>query len=76
MPKLPQISADQLLGVLSKIGFRKVSQKGSHIKLQRMISGRIQVLIVPNHKSIRKVTLKNGILNQIPLTVEELLKLL
>lgn len=76
MPKLPQISADQLLGVLSKIGFRKVSQKGSHIKLQRMISGRIQVLIVPNHKSIRKGTLKNGILNQIPLTVEELLKLL
>jgi len=76
MPKLPQISANQLLHVLNKIGFRKVSQKGSHIKLQRSTGQRVQTIIVPNHKTIRKGTLKNGILNQIPLSVEEFLKLL
>ena len=76
MPKLPQISANQLLRVLFKIGFKTVSQKGSHIKLQRTINKRVQTIIVPNHRSIRKGTLKNGILNQIPLSVEELLALL
>lgn len=76
MPKLPQISANQLIRALCKIGFREVSQKGSHIKLQRKVNNRIQTIIVPNHKSIRKGTLKNGILNQIPLTIVEFLKLL
>lgn len=75
MPKLPQISANQLIKALHKIGFRIVSQKGSHIKLQRKVDKRTQTIIVPNHKSIRKGTLKNGILNQIPLTIEEFLKL-
>ncbi len=76
MPKLPQISANQLLRALQKIGFKTVSQKGSHIKLRRTVNKRIQTIIVPNHKSIRKGTLKNGILNQIPISVNEFLKLL
>lgn len=76
MPKLPQVSAKQTIKALEKIGFAKVSQKGSHIKLQKKLSDHTQTVIIPNHKNIRKGTLKNGILNTINLTVTEFIKLL
>jgi len=76
MPKLPQVSAKQTIKVLEKIGFTQVSQKGSHIKLQKKLSDYTQTVIVPNHKNIRKGTLKNGILNTINLSVSEFTKLL
>ena len=77
MPKLPVLSGNQLIKALKKIEFLKVSQKGSHIKLQRTTpEGKTQTIIVPNHKQIRRGTLRNGILKNIPLTVEELNKLL
>lgn len=31
MPKLPQVSAKQVIKALTKIGYEKISQKGSHI---------------------------------------------
>ncbi|OGM12790.1 hypothetical protein A3A76_00855 [Candidatus Woesebacteria bacterium RIFCSPLOWO2_01_FULL_39_23] len=76
MPKLPQVSGREVIKVLRKIGFEKVSQKGSHIKLQRQKANTTQIIIVPDHKIIKKGTLRNGILKPIPLTVEEFLSLL
>ena len=76
MPKLPQVSGSEVIKVLAKVGFKKVSQKGSHIKLQRKRSNIIQTIIIPNHKVLKKGTLRNGILKNIPLTVEDFLKLL
>ena len=76
IPKLPQISGKVLIKALQKIGFKINSQRGSHIKLQRIISGKMQTVIIPNHKVIKKGTLRNGILKPIGLSVKELIDLL
>jgi len=77
MPKLPQVSGKDIVKVLRKYGFSIVSQKGSHIKLKKTVSsGFSYTVIVPNHKIIKKGTLRNGILKPINLTVEEFTKLL
>ena len=76
MPKLPQVSGSQVIKTLRKIGFEKVSQKGSHIKLERRKKEFTQIIIVPNHKILKKGTLQNGILKNIPLAVDEFLDLL
>ena len=73
MPKLPQISALELIKAFKKLNFEVISQKGSHIKM-RDPSGK--TAIIPNHKQIKKGTLKKGILNPLNITVEELIKLL
>ena len=76
MPKLPEVSAREAITALRKIGFQRVSQKGSHIKLQRKRAGKKQIIIIPNHKVIKKGTLRNGILKGIPLSVKEFIALL
>ena len=55
MPKLPPISGEKLVKLLVKDGFVYISQKGSHVKLRK---GKL-IVIVPNHKEIRKGTLSN-----------------
>jgi predicted RNA binding protein YcfA (HicA-like mRNA interferase family) len=76
MPKLPQVSGKQTIKALQKIGFVKVSQKGSHIKLVREKGNRKTIVIVPDHKVLKRGTLRNGILKTIPITAEEFIKLL
>lgn len=76
MSKLPQVSGREAIHALEKIGFIVVSQKGSHVKLQRKLPSQIQTIIIPNHKVLKKGTLRNGILKPIPLSIEEFIKLL
>jgi predicted RNA binding protein YcfA (HicA-like mRNA interferase family) len=73
MPKLPQVSATELVRAFQSMGFVKVSQKGSHIKMKDS-TGR--TAIIPNHKSIKPGTLKKGILNPLSISVEELINAL
>ena len=73
MPKLPVVSGSQLVKALHKIGFAKISQKGSHIKMHHP-DGRIA--IIPNHKEIKHGTLKKGILNPLCISAADLSKLL
>lgn len=73
MPKLPQVSAGELIKALEKIGFSLISQKGSHIK---MADRKGRITTIPNHKNIKKGTLKKGILNPLGISVEELTRLL
>lgn len=76
MPKLPQVSGKGVIKALKQIGFQNISQKGSHVKLIRKVNNQTQTITVPMHKILKKGTLKNGILNSIPLSVEEFTKLL
>ena len=76
MPRLPQVSSREVVRALKKIGFQKVSQKGSHIKLRREKEGLVQTVIVPCHKTIKKGTLRNGILKPAGLSVRDFLRLL
>ena len=54
MPKL--YSARVVLTTLQKAGFVIISQKGSHIKLNKKIASKILIVIVPNHKEIAQGT--------------------
>ena len=63
-------SARQVLQALKKADFKIISQKGSHIKLRGIMEGKMQTVIVPNHKEIARGTF-SSILNQANLTKKE-----
>lgn len=68
MPKL--YSARTVISALHKAGFSLVSQRGSHIKLQKVMSEKTFTTIVPNHKEIATGTF-SSILRQAGLTKKE-----
>ena len=57
MPKLRSLSGDELLRIFAQFGFIKVSQRGSHVKLHRNMSGRRQILTIVLHRGVDKGTL-------------------
>ncbi len=72
--KLPQISGERLGRVLLKLGFVLLSQRGSHMKFVRNINLSKEIMIVPNHKILKKGMLGN-LLKQLKLSVEGLREL-
>lgn len=68
MPKL--YSARQVLKALKKAEFNKMSQKGSHIKLRGIWHGKLQTVIVPDHKEIAWGTFQS-ILKQAGMDLKE-----
>ena len=73
MSKLPQISGQELVRALSKIGFAVRRQHGSHIILRR--TDPFAQTVVPDHRQIDRGTLR-AILRQTDIEVDELVKLL
>jgi len=62
MPRLPLLSGDEIIRILERaFGFRFVSQKGSHAKLQRTTGGRTITTIVPRHRQVARGTLKGAL---------------
>jgi predicted RNA binding protein YcfA (HicA-like mRNA interferase family) len=75
MPKLPILSGNDMLKVLSKIGFQHIRTRGSHaILIKQTEKGKVMVPI-PLHKELAKGTLKS-IMNQSGLNLEDLMRLL
>ena len=62
MPKLRRLSGKEVIKILQGFGFEIFSQKGSHIRLQRIVKGQEQRLLVAVHGS---KTLKPGTLKSI-----------
>ena len=58
MPKLRVLSGREVLTILRGFGFQDLLQRGSHIKLRRVIAGQTQTLTVPNHDEIDRGTLQ------------------
>ncbi len=74
MPPLPVINAKDLIRFLQFKGFEFVRQKGSHQRYKH-VDGR--AITVPVHgKDNLKRGLLNGILNELNIDVEELIKFL
>jgi len=71
---LPRISGREVVVALSKLGYERDRQKGSHIVL-RQVAYPHRRLVVPDHKEIAKGTLR-AIIKQAGLTVEEFNELL
>jgi predicted RNA binding protein YcfA (HicA-like mRNA interferase family) len=59
MPKLRVFSARELCDLLQEHGFAKTRQSGSHIVMRKETTEGGRVVIVPNHKEIRRGTLKS-----------------
>jgi predicted RNA binding protein YcfA (HicA-like mRNA interferase family) len=72
--KYPILTPKEIIKSLSKIGFQKISQRGSHAKYRNQ-SNPVQTVIIPMHSEIAKGTLKS-ILEQANITLEEFLELL
>jgi len=59
MPKLKALSGSELVIIFISFGFVVASQKGSHLKLLRILHGTgRQILTVPNHRELDKGTLR------------------
>ena len=71
---LPRLSGREVVGALSKIGFRVDRQKGSHMVLRQDVAPHRRIT-VPDHREIAKGTLR-AIIRQAGLTVEEFQDLL
>ena len=53
MPKLKRLSGKDVIAILKQFHFAVESQKGSHVKLGRLLSsGDHQTLTVPNHAEL------------------------
>lgn len=66
MPKLPQVSGDNLVGLLRVMGYEVTRQRGSHIRLRKATSVGEHIVTVPAHRVLAKGTL-NDILNRVSL---------
>ncbi len=57
MPKPKTLSGADLVRIFAIFGFEVASQRGSHIKLRRVLSsGARQTLTVPNHRELDRGT--------------------
>ena len=71
--KYPILPPEKIIKVMKKLGFYKISQKGSHAKYINDKTRKI--FIIPMHYEIAKGTLKS-ILEQADIELEEFLKCL
>jgi predicted RNA binding protein YcfA (HicA-like mRNA interferase family) len=73
MSKLPDVSGDECVKVLKKVGFSFIRQKGSHIIMRREEPYRKVVVLA--YKEIPRGTLRS-IIRQAGLSVDEFIELL
>lgn len=75
MPKkLRTLSGDDIVSIFQKLGFAVSYAKGSHCKLSRVVGGEKQVLVVPQHDSIARGTIKSIYRKALPYLGEEKLR--
>lgn len=58
MPKLKALSGNEVVKIFYSFGFINESQKGSHVKLARIINEKKGALTIPLHNEIDKGTLR------------------
>ena len=57
-PKLKYLSGNEVISIFNSFSFIIHSQKGSHVKLRRVIKNRKQTLTIPLHDEIDSGTLR------------------
>jgi predicted RNA binding protein YcfA (HicA-like mRNA interferase family) len=77
MPKLSQVSGDDVIRLLTSLGYKVLRQRGSHVRLRKSTSLGEHNITVPIHKVLAKGTLsdilnRTSLWNNIP--KEELLE--
>ncbi len=59
MLKLKVLSGTQVCKILEKHGFKEVRRRGSHIAMQRRVGKGTITVPIPDHKELKKGTLKS-----------------
>lgn len=75
MSKTPSLNYDEVVAALTRDGWVKVRQRGSHIRMQKRTPNETLNLTIPAHRPIKRTTLAK-ILKQARLTLEDFLRLL
>ncbi len=58
-PRLKRLSGSEVVGIFRKFGFTVHSQRGSHVKLSRIVpGGEKQTLTIPRHDELDAGTLR------------------
>jgi predicted RNA binding protein YcfA (HicA-like mRNA interferase family) len=57
LPKLRRLSGREVCKILEAHGFAQVRQRGSHIVMQRKLTGTTITVPVPDHREIKTGTL-------------------
>lgn len=72
MPKLKTLSGADIVKIFASFGFSVAAQKGSHVKLSRILTGKAkQIITIPLHQELDKGTL-TGIYKQALRYISEL----
>jgi len=69
------VSGKEVIKIISKIGFKTIRQKGSHVFMMKEAENKKVTTVVPLHDEIDRGTLLE-IIRQIGLTKEEFLELI
>lgn len=75
MAKLKKLSGLEMIKALSKAGFVRIRQKGSHVIMKKQTEEGKIGCVVPLHKELKIGTIK-GILEKVKLSEEEFMKFL
>lgn len=75
MTKVPNLPYTQIIAALERDGWIVVRQRGSHIRLEKVLPDEVLKLTVPAHRSVKRSTLSR-ILKQARLDLERFLELL
>ena len=70
MPNLPQVSGQEAIRALERLGFVQVRQRGSHVVLKKQTQEGEVGCVVPLHRKLAIGTLR-GILKQARVTLDE-----
>ncbi len=73
MPRLPTISGRATIEVFERAGWKVSRREGSHIILTKV--GMAAILSIPDHREIRRGTLRS-LIRKAGMTVEEFIELL
>ncbi len=74
MSELANFSGKEVIKIFeNKFGFENIGQKGSHVKLRKIVDNRTVTIVVPKHSELAVGTLRN-IIRQAGVSVEEFLR--
>ncbi len=73
--KLPAVSGEAVIKALGRAGFVFVRQKGSHVRLEKVVETEVIKITVPLRKTLKKGTL-GRILKDAGVAVEEFIDFL
>ena len=75
MTKVPSLNYLEIIRALERAGWTGVRQRGSNVRLHKIVDGEVLKVTVPAHKPVKRSTLSH-VLKQARLDVDKFVRLL